>query len=162
MLRNGIATAADFRQLTRFELGLPSGRKILMQSPSGKFLIVHLARFQTLAARLVNVEKEAPTEQEAAEFENWMDLLLVDVMVQPRVSLAPKDETELQPREIPVLDRLMIFRKAVGEIAPGGADLADFRRDTAGANAPAGADGGDIPQPPEPVPGPDGDGGLPV
>jgi hypothetical protein len=160
---NRIATAADFRQLTRFELLLPSGRKVLMGTPSTKFILLHLPRFQTLAARLAKAATEPPSEQEAAEFEDWMDLLLVDVLVQPRVSFTPKDESEVLPREIPALDRLVIFRTAVGEVGAGGADLAEFRDDAAGTVAPPRANGGDVALPPEPVPGPDGgDGYVPV
>jgi hypothetical protein len=162
---NGIATAADFRKLMRFEITLPSGRKVLMRMPSGKFILLHLPRFQTVAARLVNAEKEPPSEQEVNDFEDWMDLLLVDVVVEPRVSLAPKDESELHPREIPALDRLLIFRVAVGEIGPSGdgPDLAEFRGKAAGTTPTAGASGGDVPLPPESDAQPDGDdGGVPV
>jgi len=160
---NGIATAADFRHLTRFEVSLPSGRKILMGPPSLKFTLTGLPRFQTLAARLTEVDKVPPTEQEAAEFESWMDLVLADVMVEPQVSLTPKDESELHPREIPALDRLVIFRRAVGEIGADGADLADFRGKPSGPTPAVGASGGDVPLPPEPDAQPDGDdGGIPV
>lgn len=163
MPTNGISSAADFRQLTRFEVTLPSGRKILMGLPSGKFLLIHLPRFQTLAARLADAAKEPPTEQEVNDFENWMDLLLVDVMVQPRVSLAPKDETELLPREIPALDRLTIFRRAVGEIGADGADLGRFSDGPPGSSLNVGPVGNEIPHSSEPVPGPDGDdGGAPI
>jgi hypothetical protein len=145
------------------EVLLPSGRKILMSPPSLAFTLANLPRFQTLAARLFKVDKVPPTEQEAAEFESWMDRLLADVVIEPRVSLTPKDESELHPREIPPLDRLVIFRKAVGEIAPEGADLADFRRDTAGPITAPGANGRDLSLPPEPDAQPDGDdGGVPV
>lgn len=162
MPTNGIATAADFRQLTRFEVILPSGRKILMGPLSLKFTLSSLPRLQTLAARLLEADKTPPTEQEAAEFESWMDLLLVDVMVEPRVSLAPKDKSKLHPREIPALDRLVIFRRAVGEVGAEGADLGSFRHEAARPGPPAGPDGGDVPLPPEPVPGPDGNDGVPV
>jgi hypothetical protein len=163
MSTNHFSSAADFRQLTRFEVLLPSGRKILMRPPSLAFTLANVPRFETLAARFLEADKVPPTEQEAAEFEAWMDHLLVDVVVEPRVSLTPKDESELHPREIPVLDRLIIFRRAVGEIAPEGADLADFRGETAGATAAPGASGGDLSLPPEPDAGPDGDdGGVPI
>ena len=162
MKTNNISTAADFRKLTRLEVLLPSGRKILMGPVSLKFALTSLPRFQTLAARLAKVPVEPPTEQQAAEFEDWIDLLLVDVMVQPRVSLTPEDESELHPREIGALDRLTIFRMAVGEIGPGGADLAEFRNRTIGSGVAPSAHDGDVPLPPEPVPGPDGDGGVPI
>ena len=165
---NGIATAADFRQLTRFEVTLPSGRKILMRPVSLKFALSNLSRFETLALRLTEASKTPPTEEEAAEFESWIDLLLVDVVAQPRVSLRPKDESELHPREIPAVDRLLIFRLAVGEIGPSvlpgqagdGPDLAEFRGKPSGPTPAAGADGRDVPLPPESVPGPDGDDGV--
>ena len=165
MNTNGIATAADFRQLTRFEIALPSGRKILMRPVSLKFALPNLSRFQTLVLRLREASKTPPTDEEAAEFESWIDLLLVDVMVEPRVSLAPQDESELHPRDVPAVDRLLIFRLAVGEIGPSGdePDLAEFRRKISGTTPAAGADGGDVPLPPERDAQPDGDdGGVPV
>lgn len=164
MPTNGISTAADFRELTRFKLTLPSGRKILMAPVSLKFALPNLSRFQTLVLRLAEASKTPPTEQEAAEFENWIDTLLVDVVVEPRVSLTPKDESELHPREIPAVDRLVIFRMAVGEIGPSGdgPDLAEFRGKAARTTTPPGADGGDVPLPAKPVTQVDGHGGVPV
>ena len=157
---NGIATAADFRQLTRFELVLPSGRKVRLATVSLKFTLTHVQRFQTLAARMAEADKAPPTEQEAEDFEAWLDLLLADVVIEPKVSLHPKDESELHPREIPALDRLVIFRRAVGEVGADGADLAEFHHDAAGTGTAPGASGGDLPLPPEPDAQPDGDGGI--
>ena len=158
---NGIATAADFRQLTRFELVLPSGRKVRLATVSLKFTLTHVQRFQTLAARMAEADKAPPTEQEAEDFEAWLDLLLADVVIEPKVSLHPKDESELHPREIPALDRLVIFRRAVGEVGADGADLAEFHHDAAGTGVNDRATGDEIPHASSPVPGPDGNDGVP-
>jgi len=144
---NDIATAGEFRKLTRFPVALPSGRKIIMAPMSLQFALVSLPRLQSLAGRLAQVDAAPPTEDEAAEFESWVDRLVVDVLAEPKASLrSDRSEAEVHPREIPALDRLMIFRVAVGEVSPSGdgLDLAEFRRQPAGTSPVAGPGGGDL------------------
>lgn len=140
---NHIATAADFR--AAHEIGrkiervvLPKlGKAVLMRRPSPGWFIFRGQFPATLAAVATASNPDAAiSAEQLRQYAKWTCELLDQVMVKPRVSLAPGPE-EISPDLLADEDLNFIIRWSMGEVASDGSDLSSFRgkRGTADSRA---------------------------
>jgi hypothetical protein len=131
---NHLATVQDFKAARELEshverVTLPSlGKAGLMRRPSPLWFIFHGSLPATLAARATGVDGEGSvqTADDIQAVARWVTDLLGEVLVQPRVSLAP-GPGQISPDWIADEDLNFIIRWALGEVALDGSDLASFR-----------------------------------
>ncbi len=139
-------TATDWRKRaqvaareTAVELELPSGMKILARRPNA----LQMAAWGRLPLGLASAASGAAAEasvEEAGEIAGFLRDVLVYCCVEPRVSLEPKGEDEIHPREIPAEDWTFIVSWAM-RVEEARA-LEGFRR--GGADVGGGGDGKDV------------------
>ncbi len=139
------------------ELTLPSGMLVKCRRPGP----IQLAYFRRLPLALaqqasgVEIPREDVTENETLETRSFFRELLTYCLVEPRVSLAPANDYEIHPRDIPEDDWKYIMAWAMR--AEEAAKLAPFRGERPGdptgsrsevvEMSPIGADGDQGPGP---------------
>jgi len=112
--RKGQARAAE----GAVELTLPSGMTILARRPDPLQMAMWRRLPLTLAAAAAGSGKPEPPDEEARrqEFLETVEVskhLLMFCCVSPRISLDPKGEEEIHPREVPMEDSVFILRWAM-------------------------------------------------
>ncbi len=124
---NGVATAEDFRAFSEEQnlsarVVLPkSGLAVLLRPPNALRVLLVSERLETLASL------ESATGDERREYVNLLARLVRDVMVSPKLSLAPLDG-ELDPRWLAAEDAEFLLKWALGALTPEGDDLSRFFR----------------------------------
>jgi len=134
MSTNGVATAQDYLNAQQVDLRLPSGKVFRVRAPGLRF------RFAMPAPENLDGKPDAEKAEALAQFYYGM---LVEVCVEPRVSMEPK-EGELHPDRIRLADAQFIVRWAGGEVSADGADLGKFPGGEAGGGSIDRAGGADI------------------
>lgn len=128
----GVATAADFRAAQEIERNiervvLPKlGKAVLMRRPAPSWFIFRGKFPATIAAGVGESREPTASSEELQQYAKWTCELLDQVMVKPRISLAPGPE-EIGPDMISDEDLTFIIRWAIGAVAPDGRDLNEFR-----------------------------------
>jgi hypothetical protein len=123
---NGVATAEDFRKLAeeQFQAArvvLPkSGLAVLLRPPNALRVLLVSERLESLA-------NTSSTPDERREYVELLARLVRDVMVEPKLSLAPRDG-ELDPRWLAPEDAEFLLKWALGALTPEGDDLSGFFR----------------------------------
>jgi hypothetical protein len=123
---NGVATAEDFRKYMEAEersvrVALPkSGLAVLLRPPNALRVLLVSERLESLA-------HAASTPEERRDYVELLARLVTDVMVEPKLSLAPRNG-ELDPRWLAPEDAEFLLKWALGALSPEGDDLSGFFR----------------------------------
>jgi hypothetical protein len=143
-----MSNATEWRECSRqaavsTDLKLPSGMVVKARRPDG----LQLAEWQKLPLALAatlgpsgEVLSESFSLDEAVELAASLRELLIYCCLQPRISLDPKNDDEIHPREIPSDDWRYIVHWALR--LEEGQKLAPFRGERSGTGA--GGDGADV------------------
>ncbi len=141
---NHIATTADFRAAQELGRGQPErvilpklGKAIIMRRPTPAWFIFRGQFPATLAARPLRQggsaasggDGELKDQNDMQRFAGWVVELLDEVMIQPRVSLAP-GPGEISPDLIDDEDLTFIIKWSMGVVAPDGRGLDEFRSES--------------------------------
>ncbi len=123
---NGVASAEDFRNYLEADgrtarVVLPkSGLAVLLRPPNALRVLLVSERLESLAST-------PSTPGERREYVELLARLVTDVMVEPKLSLAPRDG-ELDPRWLAPEDAEFLLKWALGALTPEGDDLSGFFR----------------------------------
>lgn len=123
---NGVATAEDFRKCLEAEersvrVALPkSGLAVLLRPPNALRVLLVSERLESLA-------DSSASPEERREYVELLARLVTDAMVEPKLSLAPRDG-ELDPQWLAPEDAEFLLKWALGALTPEGDDLSRFFR----------------------------------
>lgn len=136
----GISSVKDFkkkrqakRESSAEPVTLPSGLTVLASRPGPLWFAAHGGLPGGLAAKLsAGPEAREPfTADDAKALSERMITILSEIVVEPKLSLNPKDDNELSPDDIDDKDLDYLLKWGVGEVATASdgsaTDLSSFR-----------------------------------
>jgi len=163
MPTNGIASAAEFRQLAEAQawteperIVLPkSGLAVRLRRPTMMYFRLRRSRWpqeliEKLEARAVDATAGEFTPEERLLMIREDKAMIEQAFVEPKLALNPGPD-EFDPNWLPAEDSAFILRYLVGEVLSDGTDLESFRRGQPGLAAVGSGDGGAV----QPDPGGD-------
>jgi len=106
--------AAEAARREAVELELPSGAKILARRPTPVQLAVWGRLPLELSAAAAGLApKTDPSPKEGVELMHFYRDLLLYICVEPRISMEPRGEDEIHPRDIPEQDWKFLYAWAM-------------------------------------------------